>query len=93
MLILHDTLLVMPVNHHSLPTAQEAPVLYQKPEELPVIKELKDFMIAANYANISELLQFSGYELLAKEGFTHRALMSMMDVLQKNGLLYLFREN
>lgn len=80
-------------NFESFPTVQEAPILYKRPEDLPVIDELKEFMRFNGFLNMKDMLEVSGEDLLKMEGFGYRCLINYMNLLEKHHCLALFKES
>ena len=77
---------------NTTPKNENAPILTQPVDELPVIEELSDFMHQKQFATLKELLVFSAPELLKMEGFGYRCLKSLYQVLEENGCEELLRQ-
>ncbi len=67
-------------------------ILQVSPSELPVIKELKDFMQMMQLKNLQHLLEYTVSDLLKMEGFNYRCLKSLLAVLEENGYAYLLKD-
>jgi hypothetical protein len=70
----------------------QAPILTQPVNQLPLIEELVDFMYHRQFSNLSELLAFRVSELLKMEGFGYRCLKNLYKVLEDNGCEDLLRQ-
>jgi ERCC4-type nuclease len=70
----------------------QAPILTQPVNQLPLIEELADFMHRRQFSNLRDLLAFSVSELLKMEGFGYRCLKNLYQVLEENGCEDLLRQ-
>lgn len=67
-------------------------ILNKPPEKLSVIPELIAFMQQSDYENLEALLQYTTSELLDKEGFGYRCLLSLYQLLQDHQCTHLLRQ-
>ena len=67
----------------SKPSENHRHILDTPVKDLPIIDELRAFMIHMEFRNLEEMLKFSAADLLKTRGFTYRCLRDLLCLLEK----------
>ncbi len=73
-------------------TLMSTAILKEPLENLPISKELKQFMFTNGFANLEELINEGTQKLQRTKGFTIMCFESLLNILDQNNVMHLLSE-